>query len=182
MHITRIPRRTRLRGLGAVLAALMVVGLPTPTLAAASARTPSAASPPACTAAMTKISFRAGQGAAGSIYGHVRLKNVSRQTCTIHGYGGISYVGYGDGTQVGAAAQRTRAKVRTVTLAPGQRARARVQMVEAGNYPRRTCGPTKVDGFRVYLPGETHAAFARYRTTGCANAHVQLLYNKPYRR
>jgi hypothetical protein len=158
-------------------AALVVAGLLLPVSLAGPA---SAAQRPACTAAMTTVSFRVGGGAAGSIYGHLRVRNTSSRTCTIHGYGGVSYVGHGNGTQIGAASQRVAARVGTVTLRPGQVAQAQVRMVEAGNYAGR-CTMTKVNGFRVYLPGETHSQFVRYSTTGCANTHVHLLSNWPYR-
>ena len=127
------------------------------------------------------MTFRLGQGAAGSTYGRVRVENSSAAACTLHGYGGLSHVGHGNGTQIGAAADREPARVRTVTLQPGEVARARVRMVEAGNYPRRACRPRRVDGFRVYLPGETRSAYVAFRTTGCADPAVHLLSSRPYR-
>ncbi len=156
-------------------------------LLAASATTaaglPAAAQPvAACTAGATSVAFHPGQGAAGSLYGRIVVRNTSERPCTVHGYGGISYVGHHNGTQIGAASVRVPAKVRTLTLRPGAKAHAQVQMTEAGNYSRRSCHPTRVDGFRVYLPGETHSQFARHTTTGCANARITLLHNKPYRR
>ncbi|MFS3127416.1 DUF4232 domain-containing protein [Nocardioides sp. Bht2] len=166
------------RRVGAAAGVLVIAGLLMPVTAAPQA---GAAAPPSCTAGMTKVSFRALDGAAGSVYGRMRVRNVSNHTCTIRGYGGISYVGYGNGTQIGAPSQREPAVVRTVTLRPQQVAKARVRMVEAGNYGVRRCRPTAVDGFRVYLPGETRSQFARYTTTGCRNPNVHLLYSRPYR-
>ncbi|WP_300676084.1 DUF4232 domain-containing protein [Nocardioides sp.] len=175
--VPRLVGRPRAAHVGAAGAALALVTLIVPLTGVPA----QAAAPPACTASMTKVSFGNTDGAAGSIYGTMRVTNVSTRTCTIHGYGGISYVGHGNGTQIGAAADRTAARVGTVTLRPRQSATAQVRMVEAGDYGRRHCRPTAVDGFRVYLPGETHSKYVAYPTTGCANPNVHLLSSKPYR-
>lgn len=171
-------RRAVNSALGVAVAVGAAVSMAPPVQAAAVA----APMPPTCTARMVKVAFKMGGGAAGSLYGRIRVTNTSQASCSIHGYGGLSYVGYGNGTQVGAAADRTPARVRTVVLRPGARAHNRVRMVEAGNYSRRRCGPTKVDGFRVYLPGETRSLYAPHRTVGCSNPTVHLLSVKPYRR
>ncbi len=119
-------------------------------------------------------------GAAGSIYGVIRLTNVSGRTCHTGGFGGLSYVGNGDGTQIGAAARRQHQKaVHRIDLAPGDRVRSQVRQVEAGAYGDR-CRTREVDGFRVYVPDETHSQFVEHPTTGCANKRIHLLSHKPY--
>ncbi len=50
-------------------------------------------------------------------FGRIILTNVSDHSCKIGGYGGLSYVGGGDGTQVGAPADRVPGTVRA--LHPG---------------------------------------------------------------
>ncbi|WP_340536984.1 DUF4232 domain-containing protein [Nocardioides sp. GXZ039] len=144
--------------------------------------TASAAVTPACVNADLKASYRARDAGAGHQYGVIRLRNVSDHACTTGGYGGLSYVGGGDGTQIGAAADRDKGKVRTIVLQPGQRAVSLVDAVDANNYPRRTCRPRAVDGFRVYIPNETVSQFVKHRTVGCANTDVHLLGHKPYRK
>ena len=109
------------------------------------------------------------------------LRNRSEQACTIHGYGGLSYVGGGDGTQVGAAATRTSGAVPTVVVRPGRRVVSRVVETSWGPYAGR-CHRAHVDGFRVYLPDETRAQFVRHPTTGCRNSRVHLLTHRAYRR
>lgn len=179
-----VPRPPTSRLLAAVtLVGIVTLAALTPVAAQAAPFAPgSTSSVGACRAAQTKVVFRPTDGAAGSFYGRMVVVNTSSRTCTLHGYGGISLVGRGNGTQIGAASVRMPSRVRTLTLAPGQRARARVQVTDALNYPKRTCQPRRVQGFRVYLPGETHAQFAPYGTTGCANPAVKLVHNWAYGR
>lgn len=173
----KIPTRARFLGVLSAAAALAIVAISIPSADAVSSR----ATAPACTVSGTKVSFHPGQGAAGSVYGQIRVTNTSKATCMVRGHGGVSYVGYGDGGQVGAAADQTAAKVKTVSLKPGGTAHDQVRMVEEGNYSPRTCGPTDVDGFRVYLPGEVNAQFIAHRTIGCSNPKVHLLSVEPFR-
>ena len=98
------------------------------TLAAVPAQ---AAGTPACTNADLHASYRGGDGAAGTVFGRIVLRNTSDHACHTGGYGGISYVGHGDGTQIGAPARRTdvsavatlRAPARTAPAQPDRRDR-----------------------------------------------------------
>jgi Protein of unknown function (DUF4232) len=142
-----------------------------------------AASTSPCGNTDLKASYHGGGGAAGTFYGWVVLRNTSGHACHTGGYGGVSYVGHGDGTQIGASARRQGASgVRTYVLRPGQRLRSRIGEVEALNYPRRRCHPTHVDGFRIYVPNATKSQYVVHPRTGCRNAKVHLLFQKPYRR
>ncbi len=140
-----------------------------------------AVAPTRCDNDDVTASYRARDAGAGHQYGVIRLTNTSDHACTIRGYGGLSYVGHGDGTQVGAAADRDAGRKPTVVLQPGDRAVSRVDEVRAGNYPRRECRPTAVDGFRVYVPDETRSQFVPHATTGCARTGVHLISHRPYR-
>lgn len=135
---------------------------------------------PECRASQLHADYRARDAAAGHRYGVVRLRNTDDRACVLQGYGGLSYVGGGDGTQVGAAADREPATARRVVLAPGERALSRVAETVAENYPRGRCHPTPVDGLRVYAPDATRALFVAHRTTGCADDAVHLLSHRPY--
>lgn len=126
-------------------------------------------------------SYHATGAGAGSRFGRIVLRNTSATTCFVQGYGGLSYVGHGDGTQIGAAATRVPGTARRVVLEPGERAVSRVRESTAENYPRRTCRPRAVDGFRVYVPDATRSQFVAHATTGCANARVRLISQRPYR-
>jgi uncharacterized protein DUF4232 len=164
---------------GAAVAALAVaaLGLTTAPAGADSARTVRE-----CTNAELVASYHNTGAGMNHSYGRIVLKNVSRHACTTRGYGGLSYVGHGDGTQIGAAATREKSRVRTIVVHPGERVVSAVDEISADPYPRRTCRPAHVDGFRVYLPDETRSQYIAHPTTGCRNTRVHLLSHKAYRR
>jgi Protein of unknown function (DUF4232) len=170
-----IVRDLAVLAVGVVLTGAVLVALPAESA-------PGAAAAAECTNDHLKASYRRTEGATGHTYGRIRLRNVSDEACWIRGYGGLSYVGHGDGTQVGAPAVRQQSKKPRTVLQPGERVRSVISETTAGVFDEDTCRPTPVDGFRVYLPDETRSQFVRHRTTGCANAEVHLLFHKAYRR
>jgi hypothetical protein len=133
-----------------------------------------------CTNGNLTATYKGGDAAMSHVYGRIVLRNTSTVTCWVKGYGGLSYVGRGDGSQVGAAADRTPSNAPKVTLAPGDKVRSAVVETSFAPYPRKQCQPTKVDGFRVYVPDETRSQFIKHPTTGCANPKVHLLEHKAY--
>lgn len=149
-----------------------------PTAAASSA--PSAA--PECRSSDLRADYRPRSAAAGHRYGVIRLRNVGPRACVVQGYGGLSYVGGGDGAEIGAPADRLPGTTaRRVVLAPGDRAVSTVAETVAENYPRRACRPVEVDGFRVYAPDATRSFFVQHATTGCLDDSVHLREHGPYR-
>ena len=140
-----------------------------------------AASPPQCTNDHLSASYRGGDAAMSHVYGRIVLRNTSDEACWVRGYGGLSYVGNGDGTQVGAPADRTRSKHPRTVLQPGEKVRSRVVETSFAPYPKKKCKPRPVDGFRVYVPDETRSQFVAHPTTGCANPAVHLLAHQAYR-
>jgi hypothetical protein len=142
-----------------------------------------AAATPACGNGDLTASYHGANGAAGTIYGWIAMRNTSGHTCHTGGYGGVSYVGDGNGTQIGAPARRIDASaVATYVLRPGQRLRSPIGETEALNYPRHRCHPTKVDGLRVYVPNSTRSQYVAHATIGCRSHRVQLIQQRPYRR
>ena len=144
-----------------------------PAPAAPSTRASSAGARPssdACSEADLTIGLRdsAGGGAAGSNYVLLTFTNRRGRVCTLYGYPGVSFVGQGDGTQVGVPAVRDRrGNVRTVRLAPDHTTTALLQIVNAGNYDATRCAPTTADGLRVYPPGSKAAAFVAFTIQAC---------------
>lgn len=136
---------------------------------------------PECGNADLHATYGGAEGAAGSTYGHLRLRNVSGHTCVVQGFGGLSYVGHGDGTQIGAPAGRAGSHTPRIVLQPGDHASSLVRETNAQNYPQHRCHPTHVDGFRVYVPDSRAAQFVRHPTIGCANPHVHTLSHRSYR-
>ncbi len=120
------------------------------------------------------------EGGAGA--GHyevwIVLKNEAPEACTLQGWPGVSFVGDGDGEQIGAAAEFDRSSPHeTVTLEPGASARALVRVSQAANYGDE-CGETPADGLRVYPPGEKRSLFVRndqLELTACADIDDPLL-------
>jgi hypothetical protein len=137
---------------------------------------------PQCGNADVKASYQATDAGAGHRYGVIRLTARAGHTCSVRGYGGLSYVGHGNGTQVGRSADRDAGTVRTVVLRPGQSVTSRVDEVVAGNYGSSTCRPTAVDGFRVYVPDSRVSQYVVHHTTGCASTGVHLVGHRPFAR
>lgn len=156
-------------------------GTESPTSSATASSKAAAADPvtPKCADADLKAGYRATDAGAGSRFGEITLTNVSDHACALGGFGGLSYVGGGDGHQVGKPAKRE-GSWRKVIMKPGQVAVSAVSEGTAANYPSATCKPTKVDGFRVYVPDSYDAQFVAHETTGCANESVSLLSHKAF--
>lgn len=109
-----------------------------------------------------------GGGAAGSNYVLLTFRNSGGQTCTLSGYPGVSFVGHGDGTQLGIPAVRSNATTpKTVRLGAGKSTTALLQIVNAGVYDAKQCAPTTADGFRVYPSGSKDAAYVAFATQAC---------------
>jgi hypothetical protein len=138
--------------------------------------------PGQCATSQLDASLGSGDGAAGSTYYQLVLTNTGDQPCTTGGFGGVSYVGGGNGSQIGAAAVREQKdQARTIVLQPGGKATATLQEAEAGNYDKATCRPAPADGLRIYPPNNTASLFVKQPgAVGCENHQVQLLFLRPY--
>jgi len=131
-----------------------------------------------CTTASLAGGTAAGSGgAAGSMVVHLTLRNTGSAACTLQGWPGVSFVGGGDGAQIGAAAGQDRSSAHpTVTLQPGQTAVAPLKIANAQDYAPAECTPTAADGFRVYPPGSTESLFVPASGyTACSSASAGLL-------
>ncbi len=150
---------------------------------ASSGTSSSPAAPGQCLTGQLDASLGAGDGAAGSTYYQLVLTNTGAQPCRTGGFGGVSFVGGGNGTQIGAAAVRVqKRRARSFVLQPGDRATATLQESEAGNYDASTCHPTPADGVRVYPPNNTESLFVKQDgAVGCKNPKARLLFLQPYR-
>ncbi len=107
-----------------------------------------------------------GGGTAGSVYVLLDFRNSSQRTCTLDGHPGVSFVGHGDGTQLGEPASRTGGTT-SVRLAPGRSTTALLKITDAGNYPAEQCAPTTADGLRIYPPDSRASTFVDLRTQAC---------------
>jgi hypothetical protein len=169
-----ITTRSLTHGLAAGLLAVLASAVLSPLGAEASV-----AQVRACTNADLTASYRATDAGAGHRYGKLILANTSSSRCRAGGYGGLSYVGDGDGTQIGAAASRDPGAVKSYVVRPGQRLVSMVDAAVASNYSVKRCRPAHVDGFRVYVPNATKSQYVVHATRGCRNAKIHLLSHGP---
>ncbi|WP_426625027.1 DUF4232 domain-containing protein [Leifsonia sp. McL0607] len=118
-----------------------------------------------------------GGGAAGHVEVTLVLTNNGLGQCSLQGWPGVSFVGDGNGTQLGNPADFDRsAPHATVVLQPGGTAQAPLKITQALNYPEADCKPKKADGFRVYPPGSTESLFVKDASfTACTTTTVTLL-------
>ena len=120
---------------------------------------------------------KGGGGAAGSVEVTLILTNNGSAQCSLQGWPGVSFVGNGNGTQLGNPAKFDRSTPHdTVVLQPGGTAQAPLKITQALNYPDADCKPQKADGFRVYPPGSTESLFVNDGNfTACTTTTVDLL-------
>lgn len=104
------------------------------------------------------LTAQAGGGSAGHEAYDIVLRNTGSSPCTLQGWPGVSFVGKGNGTQLGAPATFDRSSTHgTVTIAPGGVAHASVMVADASAF--KDCHAATADGFRVYPPGSKASLF-----------------------
>jgi hypothetical protein len=109
------------------------------------------------------------QGTAGSVYQVIVFTNISKVTCSLHGYPGVSLAGGTPVTQIGlAASESTVTPRKLVVLKPGAVANALLRITDALNYPTSTCGPVKADYLIIYPPNQTTPIPLAYTATACS--------------
>ena len=130
-------------------------------------------SPPAgpgpCPTRSLQVKMGVSQGTAGSVYTTIDFTNISNVTCTLYGYPGVSMQTARPLQQIGKPAKENPATPRKlVTLQPQTAANALLRIVDAGNYPASTCGPTTAHYLQVYPPNQTTPAYIKYNTQACS--------------
>ena len=111
------------------------------------------------------MAVRSYGNSAGHVISQIVFTNIGTRSCQLRGYPGVSTVGHGNGTQIGAAATRESQDVATVTLASGS---SNVNAILQAVNIRTTGGPlgdkcptASADGYRIYPPHSTTAVFVR---------------------
>jgi hypothetical protein len=141
--------------------------------AGSSPTSPAATAPPAGAPACPTRSLGAkpglAQGAAGSTYQVIDFTNISKVTCTLYGFPGMSLAGGHPVTQIGlAAAEDHSSPRRLVTLAPGAVANAVLRIGHAANFPAAKCLPLTSDYLQIYPPNQTTPIYLHYTSQGCS--------------
>jgi Protein of unknown function (DUF4232) len=158
-------------------AAAIVAGLATSTAAYAATTsgttTTASAAIPKCTASDIGawVAVDQGGGAAGSIYYPLELTNLSRHTCSLFGYPGVSAVDR-QGHQLGSPARwDSWAGARTAYLAPGATAHTLLAYHDAAVATEPGCDPVYTATLlRIYPPDQYSATYAAFALEVCSHA------------
>lgn len=155
-------------------AVLALAGIGVTATSAATLPTADAVSAPPATVRDLHVGVKPiDNSSAGHHYVWLTFRNTSQHRVSMYGYAGVSFVAYGDGTQVGLPASwRHDQRPKRVVLAPGKTTKELVSIANAGAYGGRT---VKADGFRVYIPGSHAAVFVRYPTQATKKPVHQLV-------
>ncbi|TAM70589.1 MAG: DUF4232 domain-containing protein [Microbacteriaceae bacterium] len=132
-----------------------------------------------CTIAQLSVALGQPNGAAGSELVPILFTNTGSTPCELHGFPGVSFVGQGNGTQLGAAAAEDSSDAMVQnTLQPGGIVQAPLKIVNA--QLQSTCTIVHADGLRVYPPHSFQAVFVQASgLSACSNTDVSLLTVKP---
>jgi len=105
--------------------------------------------------------------------------NSGSGACELHGFPGVSFVGDGNGTQLGAAADEDQSvPISQHTLQPGDAVQAVLKVAQAHNFSG--CTPKAADGLRIYPPHSYDAVFVKASgLTACTNKDIHLLTVQP---
>jgi Protein of unknown function (DUF4232) len=118
-----------------------------------------------------------GGGTAGSTYYPLEFTNVSRTTCRLFGFPGVSAR---RSRQVGSPAKRDHSRrALRVTLAPGATAHALLRIVDVDVLARANCMPVEATSLRVYPPGQTVPATIPFRFRACSAPGPIFLFVRP---
>jgi hypothetical protein len=180
-HLTTIPKTARRAA--AVIAAASAAGLIATSAAVAAGSSgavltadTSRAAPAAvraCTASDLGawVAVTQGNGAAGSIYYPLQFTNLSRHTCAMRGFPGVSAVDR-NGHRLGSPASWGNViPARTVVLAPGATAHTILRWSDVAVSTASGCHPTfSTFELRIYPPGQYRATYAAFDLEACSHA------------
>jgi hypothetical protein len=120
---------------------------------------------------------------AGQRLSYVVIRNIGDASCVLRGAPGVSLVGGGNGTQIGAAAARSAAST-PVTVPAGSYALAALSYPSIdknggaygdGKGHDPACEAKAVDGYRVYPPHSFRAYFTRVADLYGCSTKLQTL-------
>ena len=133
---------------------------------------------PKCQAADLGVWFAVdqGNGTAGSAYYPLQFTNLSKHTCSLTGFPGVSAIS-SNGKQLGHAAHRGYlTPARTVVLAPGVTAHAELQYLDVAVQTSPGCHPlVTASELRVYPPDQRSATHAVFDLPVCSHAGATYL-------
>jgi len=177
-HLTR--RVTAAAAAVAAAVAIPAVALAAPGHSAAPARTAaraSAAAAPRCTSGQLRAWLGVpGDAGAGTARYQLQLSNISRSTCTLYGYPGVSALGP-HGAQLGSAAARDHTDAsRLVTLRRGATAHVVLSLTNVANFPPSTCQQRQATSLRVYPPNAYRSLTIPFSFRACGKKGPRYLH------
>src|SRR5262245_29389213 len=139
------------------------------TIAGAPAATARAAQPPGCATRNLVVWLDTnGDAGAGSVHYELEFTNLSRSSCVLRGYPGVSAVDL-VGRRLGAPASRNASNpVRSIVVAPGGNASAALKIANTDVFPSPRCRSTTAAGLRVYPPNQTASKIVPYPFRACS--------------
>lgn len=125
-----------------------------------------------CTVDHLTVKLGTPDGSAGATHVPLIFVNTGSTSCTLEGFPGVSFVGGGNGTQIGSPAAEDKTSPITVyTLATGDSVQTPLTIADGSAFP--DCAPVTPDGFRVYPPHSTASVFvASTDYPACSNTAV----------
>jgi hypothetical protein len=119
-----------------------------------------------------------GGAAAGSMYYPLEFTNVSRSSCRLFGFPGVSAVR--GGRLLGSPSERDRGRApRRVDLAPRETAHTTLRIVNVENYSAARCRPVTASGLRVYPPDQRTSADIPFTFRACSRRGPVFLSVRP---
>jgi hypothetical protein len=121
-----------------------------------------------------------GNGAAGSIFFPLQFTNLSKHTCTLRGFPGVSVIDR-NGKQLGSPARWDHVRpVTTVVLAPGATAHTILRWSDAAVTTSPGCHPVfTAFELRIFPPNQRSATHAAFDLEACSHAGPIYLSVEP---
>ncbi len=121
--------------------------------------------PPRCSASQLALSLGPPNGAAGTSYYPLRLRNTARTACAVSGIPVVRALRTTTGAPVGPVARRLAVSgyATTIALAPGATVATALGVGDVANWPTSRCAPTGARALSVALPGVHLVAPVRLR-------------------
>ncbi len=172
-------------GCAVVLApAVALAATGSPARHAAAAGAPAAAARPAAPLCQTPglvIWLNTnGSGAAGSVFYHLEITNLSGRACTLNGFPFLYAVSLA-GRQVGRRASFI-GHPRLVLVRNGKTVHVLLQIVDVLNFSRSLCRPVTAAGLKVYPPNQTRAKTVPFPFGACSSRRPTFLSVGPVQR
>jgi hypothetical protein len=135
----------------------------------------STAIPSRCLSGWLSVSFGSGNGTAGSTYYPLNFKNISKSTCSLYGYPGVSALRYG--RQMGSAAVWEASVPKDLVIVkPGATVYALLQVTDVSVYSKAQCEPETANQLKIYPPGATTAKIISQGLTGCSVPSIAYMH------